>query len=356
MKDNARTYFIIFMCLLLSAGIPPVAYGQEYRDVTQGDAVHLPEDLFYQKDHRIQWWYVTGHLFDNTGREFGYELTFFTVGIQKRTYESRFGINSVYISHFAVSDVMKKEFYQADDTDTGAFGFASAQEKRLFVRVGNDSLEGTSEKMKIIAEADKIRISLSLVREKPFVLHGEAGYSRKSEESPLISSLYFSSTSLKTEGVLSIGDTVFHVTGKSWFDREISSRGLGDNYQGWDWFALQLDDNREVMLYQIRKKDGSVDAFSSGTVVYRDGTYRHLAKDDFAVTVLKQYRSKKTGARYPSKWEVAIPSEDVLITIIPLIEDQEFIGTYSTWNYYWEGTCAITGNIKGRAYVELTGY
>jgi predicted secreted hydrolase len=356
MRDNIHAYCLLLVCLLLSAWIPPVAYGQEYRDVTEGDAVHLPEDLFYQKDHRIQWWYATGHLFDETGREFGYELTFFTAGIQKRKYLSRFGLNTIYISHFAISDVMKKTFYYADDADAGAFGFAGAKEDRLLVWVGDDSLEGTSEKMNLIAKAENIRISLSLVREKPFVFHGVDGYSRKSEESPLISSLYFSSTSLATKGLLQIGDTVFHVTGKSWFDREISSRGLGDNYQGWDWFALQLDDDREVMLYLIRKTDGSADPFSSGTVVYSDGTYRHLAKDDFAVTALGQYRSKKTGARYPSKWEIVIPSEEVRLTITPLIEDQEFIGTYSTWNYYWEGTCAIEGSITGRAYVEMTGY
>ncbi len=356
MTDTVRIFWILIVCILLHAGILPYAYAQDYRDVSEHDSVHLPDDLYFRKDHRIQWWYVSGHLYDETGREFGYELTFFTVGIQKKRYQSRFGINTVYISHFAVSDILEKKFYYADDTDTGAFGFAGAEEDRLSVWVGNDSLKGTTQAMTIVAEAEHIRISLSLAREKPFVMHGVAGFSRKSEESPLISSLYFSATRMKTEGVLTIGGTALRVKGTSWFDREISSRVLGDNYQGWDWFALQLDDNREIMLYRIRKRDGSTDPFSSGTVVYGDGTYRHLVQDDFAVTVLEQYHSGKTGARYPSKWEIAIPSEQVRLTVTPLIQDQEFIGTYSTWNYYWEGTCAISGSMTGRAYVELTGY
>jgi predicted secreted hydrolase len=338
------------------AWIPLVAQGQEYRDITEGDSVSLPGDLFYSKQHRLQWWYFTGHLFDESGREFGYELTFFSVGIQKRKYASRFGTNSIYISHFAISDVKRKRYYFSDDTDTGAFGFAGAREDRLNVWVGDDSVEGTKDKMHITASAENMWISLSVEAKKPFVLNGEAGYSRKSEESPLISSLYFSSTNLTTTGTLKIQDTVFRVKGKSWFDREISSRALGRNYQGWDWFAIQLDDDREVMLYLIRKGDGSNDDFSSGTIVYEDGRFRHLRRSDFKVSVKRHYISKKTGARYPSEWEIAIPSEKIYVTIVPLIEEQEFIGTYSTWNYYWEGACRVEGSIAGRAYVEMTGY
>ena len=131
---------------------------------------------------------------------------------------------------------------------------------------------------------------------------------------------------------------------------------LSEKQAGWDWFALQLDDRRELMLYLLRNKDGSIDRYSSGTLVYPDGRYRHLSKDDFSVSVLAHYKSVKTGARYPSGWEIKVPSERITVTVSPLVEDQEVQAFNSTGNYYWEGTCKIEGSTKGRAYVELTGY
>jgi predicted secreted hydrolase len=211
-------------------------------------------------------------------------------------------------------------------------------------------------KMHIKATADDADLDLSLVPGKPVVLNGDRGYSRKSDESPLIASLYFSFTDLSTEGTLKLGDTVFQVKGKSWFDREISSRGLGKNEVGWDWFAIQLDDEREIMLYTIRNRDGSINQYSSGTLVYQDGKYRHLERGDFSVTVLSRYTSAQSGARYPSKWEVTIPSENLSFLVTPLVQDQEFTAADAMGTSYWEGTCRVEGIAKGRAYVEMTGY
>jgi predicted secreted hydrolase len=212
------------------------------------------------------------------------------------------------------------------------------------------------EEMYLSASDGDKAFDLTLISTKPIVLHGENGYSRKSEESPLIASFYSSYTNLKTEGSLKIGNKIYKVKGKSWFDREISSRGLGQKQVGWDWFSIQIDDNREIMLYLLRNKDDSIDKNSSGTFVSFDGAYRHLSKEDFSVTVLSHYKSKKTGARYPSQWEIKIPSEKIQLTLFPLIKDQELVTTRSTFNYYWEGTCAVEGTARGRAYVEMTGY
>jgi predicted secreted hydrolase len=342
---------ISLLCLLC---LP--AFGQEWRDVVPGDTVELPADFYFQEDYRIQWWYLTGHLYDDAGREFGYELTFFAAGVQKRQYRSEFGVNTIYLSHFAISDVQANRYYHFSNADAGAYGFAGVETDRLRVWVDKDSLEGTMTKMHIQASADDAGLDLSLLPEKPVVQHGDGGYSRKSEESPLIASLYFSYTDLETRGTLKLGGTVFHVKGKSWFDREISSRGLAKDREGWDWFSLQLEDGREIMLYRIRKKDGSIDRYSSGTVVNKDGTYRHLGNGDFAVIVLSRYTSEHTGARYPSKWEITIPSEDLRLFIVPLIEGQEFTGSGPIRVSYWEGTCRVEGAAKGRAYVEMTGY
>lgn len=330
----------------------------DYRDVVPGSRVKLPRDLSFRKDYRVQWWYFTGHLFDDAGREFGYELTFFAVNIQKTPFRSAFGVNTLYLSHFAVSDVQEKRFHTAENSDVGAYRYAGAAENRLRVWIGRNILTGSGERMHIKAVDEKagMALDLDLLPQKPVVLQGDRGYSRKSEVSPLIASLYFSFTDLKTAGTLCLGGKTSTVTGRSWFDREISSQGLNENAAGWDWFSLKLDDGRDIMLYRMRKKDGSIDPFSSGTVVERDGRSRHLAQPEFTVTALDQYTSEKTGARYPARWEIAVPSERLRLLVTPLIQDQEFVAASSTWNHYWEGTCAIEGTVPGRAYVELTGY
>lgn len=347
-KIAAALLFLTFLASSVSAA--------EFRDVTPNSRPVFPADFYYRKDYRIQWWYFTGHLRDETGREFGYELTFFVVGVQRRKYESRFGTDNIYISHFAVTDVKDNDYSFAQRADSGAFGYAGADSDRLKVWVGDNLLEGTLTRMHVRASGKDREIDLFLDPLKPVVLNGVEGYSRKSEESPLFASLYFSYTDLETEGTLRAGNSVFHVKGKSWFDREIASRGLSKEEKGWDWFSVQLDDNREIMIYLLRKKDGSFDRFSSGTIVSGNGISRHLSLKDFSVKVLGHYRSKKTGADYPSGWEIAIPDEKLALTIKPLVKDQEFVGRHTTGNYYWEGTCSVEGTEKGRAYVELTGY
>jgi len=345
-----KLIIILILCLY------SLAFGQEYLDVTDDYIVKVPEDFFYKKDYRVQWWYFTGHLFDERGKEFGYELTFFVVNVQKRDYTSRFGVNRVYISHFAVSDISGNTFHFSDKADAGVYEFAGAEDNRLKVWTGNHVLDGTFQNMRLRASDSNKSIDLHVEPVKPLVLNGKNGYSRKSEESSLIASVYFSYTQMNTQGKLTIGDKVYAVKGKSWFDREISTRRLSEKQAGWDWFAIQLDDNREIMLYMLRNKDGSLDPYSSGTFVYQNGRYRMLSRDDFSITALSHYKSEKTRARYPSQWEIKIPSEKMILSITPLIQDQEVPAFSSTGNYYWEGACRVEGSARGRAYIEMTGY
>ncbi len=348
-----KRFLLCGLVFIFSLG---TAFADGFREVSRDYALKFPRDFYFKEGYRVQWWYLTGHLFDQEGREFGYELTFFVVGVQTRAYKSKFGVNNIYISHFALTDVNAKKFHTSEKSDTGAYGFAGAQEKELKIWVEDNELRGTVDKMHLRANSNEMGLDLTLVPGKPIVLNGDNGYSRKSEESPEIASWYFSYTNMKTEGTLKIGKQTFLVQGKSWFDREISSGRMGKSEKGWDWFAIQLDDSREVMLYIMRKSDGTVDRYSSGTVIYKDGTYKHLAAEDFRITAQRYYKSAKTGALYPAEWKISIPAEGLDLKLTPLLEDQEFVASYSTGNNYWEGTCKVEGFIAGRAYAELTGY
>jgi predicted secreted hydrolase len=203
-------------------------------------------------------------------------------------------------------------------------------------------------------------LHLSLRSEKPPVLHGDHGYSQKGEGEGR-ASYYYSLTRMETSGELTIDGKREKISGFSWMDHEFGSNQLRDDQVGWDWFSIQLDDGRELMLYQLRRKDGSTDPYSSGTVVSAGGEKRHLLLKDFRIEVLEHWRSPKSGARYPIKWKLVIPSEAIEIEITPAFPDQELITSRSTRVTYWEGSVAVRAmrdgqGAAGRGYVEMTGY
>jgi len=147
------------------------------------------------------------------------------------------------------------------------------------------------------------------------------------------------------------------VTGEAWFDHEWSTSALGPQAVGWDWWSLQLGDGRELMLFEIRRTDGSRETASGGTLVARDGSTRRLQAADFQITVVERWRSRTSGAEYPARWKARVPSEGLELDVEPLVSDQEMRTSF----VYWEGAVSLSGAsrgrpLTGRGYVELTGY
>ncbi|MCA1554188.1 MAG: carotenoid 1,2-hydratase, partial [Chloroflexi bacterium] len=199
-------------------------------------------------------------------------------------------------------------------------------------------------------------LRLTLNATKPPTLHGDNGLHQKTEQVGN-ASYYVSFTRLESEGEVSVNSETFKVRGLSWMDHEFSTAVLGPDDVGWDWFAIQLSDLREIMFYQIRRKDGSVEPLSSGTLVERDGTTRHLTNADVQLQVLDHWRSNASGANYPSRWSLNILSANIALTITPFMADQEMRVSF----VYWEGASRMEGTsngatVSGVGYVELTGY
>jgi len=199
-------------------------------------------------------------------------------------------------------------------------------------------------------------LDLELRSEKPVVLHGESGLSPKSDD-PGNASYYLSYTRLWTSGLLQMDGIEFEVQGQSWFDHEWSTSVLGEEAVGWDWFGLQLSDNRDLMFFLIRNNDGSIDSISGGTLVEADGSTVPLGVDEIEIQVLDYWQSPETGADYPSSWQVSLPAMDLDLNIEPWLKDQEM----NISLVYWEGAVNVSGfsnglQISGNGYVELTGY
>lgn len=339
---------------------------QEFRLAAPGYQFDFPRDHGSHDDFRTEWWYYTGHLTAKNGRPFGYQLTFFRRGIprdQVKTLPSQWSVTQLYLAHAAVSDLAGERFHYAEKISRAGLGKAGAERDRLHVWIDQwsaESLTATPLTQELRAADGTIGIQLTLSPEKPLVVHGTGGISRKGSASGQASH-YYSFTRLVTTGTLSIGAEQFDVTGTSWMDHEFGSADLGENLMGWDWFSLQFDDGTDLMLYRLRRTDGSADPASSGTLVDRDGGARHLTVKDFTMEPTAFWTSPKTKARYPQRWHIVIPSMNLSLDIAPRLADQELATSRSTHVTYWEGAVEVTGtsrdrSLKGQGYMELTGY
>jgi predicted secreted hydrolase len=360
--------YLLFLSSSLLVVVPGLAADteQEFRLATEGYRYAFPRDHGAHEEFRTEWWYYTGQLTAKDGRPFGYQLTFFRRGMpreQTKTLPSQWAVTQLYLAHFAVSDLSKGRFHFAEKISRAGLGKAGAAREGLHVWIDHWSAESPSATpgtQTLQATEGNLAIQLTVSPEKPLVLHGADGISRKGAGIGQASH-YYSFTRLATTGTLSIGAERFDVTGSSWMDHEFGSADLGKDLVGWDWFSLQLDDRRELMLYRLRRTDGSADPASSGTVIDRDGRGHHLSIGDFTLEPTSYWTSQTSHARYPQRWRLTIPSQQLSLELVPRMADQELSPKRSTQVTYWEGAIETTGTaqgkpIHGQGYMELTGY
>jgi len=316
----------------------------------------FPSDHGPHEKFKTEWWYFTGNLDTKEGRHFGYELTFFRTALSSKPQErkSKWASKNIYMAHFAISDVKNRDFYTFDRFSRDGLSLAGAQTLKIWLE---DWVVLRENKLMTLSASEKnVSINLTMSENKPVTLQGNNGLSMKGP-SRGNASYYYSCTRLNTEGIIKIDNNNFHVHGLSWMDREWSTSTLEENQIGWDWFAIQLSDGREVMYYQIRKKDGSAESLSNGTLINIDGSGKFLSLNDVKLQVIDYWKSSDGKAIYPSEWYLNIPKEKLELHIIPYMPDQELNLTVR----YWEGAVKVTGtwqekNISGNGYVELTGY
>ena len=363
---DVRCWLFPFLRLLV---LPLVSSAATPLTTSDGFAVPQPGRQFvFPRDHgshpefKIEWWYVTGHLFAKDGRRFGYQATFFRRSAPG-TATNTLVKDQLYLAHMAVLDERSGKFLHQERINRAGWDAGSAT-NGLDVFNGPWRLAMTDPKSGTMSLAGGVRaeaaFSLTLKPTKPLVVFGTNGVSRKGAD-PTASSHYLTFTRLETSGTLRVGSETIAVTGLSWMDHEISSSQLDDAQAGWDWTAVQLDDGTELMIYVLRRKDGSIDRFSTLAHVDREGRVSQVPADQFGWKPLGQWKSPVTGGVYPAGIEVRVPegfgSERVL-RLEPLAAAQELTGDLGGVSY-WEGACRVrnaAGKVVGSAFLELTGY
>src|ERR1017187_4852813 len=348
--------------LALDSRIESTKSNGRFKPLDPKQQILFPRDHGSHDDARVEWWYVTGQLDTPSGRRLSYQLTFFRTGITDEPRSARasgFAARDLFLAHFARTDVTAGTFRFAERIHRTGVGAAFAREDRLSVANEDWRLEEVGGRLILFASDGGEEISLVLTPEKPPILHGEGGLSRKGPEREAVSR-YVSLTRLRSEGWWTSGGKSEAVTGLSWFDHEWGSGSIGKDTAGWDWFALHLLDGRDLMLYRMRGRGGSPASYSSGTLVEKDGRTAPLGASDFTLEETAHWKSAASGASYPARWVLRVPRAGVAAEVVPLVVDQELVTGKSTRVTYWEGACDVTvpgSSIPlGRAYVEMTGY
>lgn len=339
-----------------------VGKSESLRDGTEYSPVKLPRDLAAHRNAQTEWWYYTGHCTTQTAQEFGFELVFF----KRRTDLDKFNLvplrlfgNPLYFAHFAITDITKGKFsYAHRKSANGLMDFpAAASEERFFIQVGDWSARESFDHHILRASMDDLTFEATLKPLKPAVLNGknQDGISFKDVGQ---ASRYFSYTRMQVEGFLNEAGKAIPFSGSAWMDREFGTWTPTEKQKGWDWFSIQLEDNSELMCYQLRDSQNNVSEYSCGTwIPDNTGIYHFLSNEDFTIEVLDFWKSPQTNAKYPSGWRIKVPKFDIDLEIHPFIKNQELDTRGTTMIVYWEGACKVTGTpSNGKAYVELVGY
>lgn len=347
--------------LLLLAG--SATRGEEAFEAPQpGRAFQFPRDHGAHPGFKTEWWYYVGQLKAASGEAFGYQLTFFRVALRHPDPEARsaWSLYTVYFAHLAISEPGRGVFSFREKAGRGALGLAGAEEGKLQVWIDSWRAVQKGDDFQLTADGGDLGLDLTLTPLKPPALHGEGGFSRKVERFAA-ASYYYSLPRLETRGRISVGGRTLEVRGESWMDHEFFTSSMAPGLTGWDWFALQLTDGQEVMLYLLRHQDGTLDPASSGSLMDPRGQVRHLKLTDFQVKATRTWKSPHSQARYPGGWEITIPGASYVLTLTPTMADQEVRAEVPARVTYWEGQVTVQGRkgselITGQGYVELTGY
>ncbi len=335
--------------------------GDGWRRVAGPLELEWPRDHGAHLDARTEWWYLTGLVAGADGTELGFQLTIFRSGLEPGRPPaggSALRAHHALAAHLAIADVRAGRVVCAERVRRLGAGLAEVSEQDLDARIEGWSIRRTGPGRLAIAAADRVHgigLDLELEAQKPLVLHGLRGYSRKGSD-PANASIYSSWTRLSARGRVRHAGREHGVAGGAWYDHEWGTSQLGAGVVGWDWFSLRLSDGRELMLYHLRRADGSAEPFSAGTLVERDGTPRALTLADFSIEARGTWRSPRSAGVYPAAWRLRVPAARIELEVRPLVADAELDTRSSTGVVYWEGPVRAEGTLRAEGYVELTGY
>jgi len=354
---SRRVFAAVLTCFMAF-----VAASAQYRPALPGYRYTFPRDHFNHPDFQTEWWYYTGNVKSADGHHFGFELTFFRQGVDRDVKPTGpWDVRDLYLAHLALSDLDGGQFLHTERANRAGPGIAGASEPERRIWNGNWQVMWRGDQQSLQAIDERFSIHFTLHSTKPPIIHGQNGVSQKAE-GPGLASHYISLTRLNTEGRIELDGHNFQVICAAWMDHEFFTHQLEAEQVGWDWLSIQLDDHSELMLFNIRRTDRSVDPYSAGTFVDARGNATHLTKNEFTMEPADStWSSPASHAAYPLRWKISIPKLNIVLESSTSLPSQELTSSAGFVPAYWEGSVLLTGSkgeshIGGVGYLEMTGY
>ncbi len=353
---NARGSFtrICLYCIALLA-VATSAHAQGFAGLgTEASGFAVPERgaaLDFPRDHgphpayRIEWWYLTANLKGEDGADYGIQWTLFRSALAPHE-QSGWASPQIWMGHAGLTT--QRAHYFSERLARGGIGQAGVTASPFAAWIDDWEMRATDtgiDAMTLTANAPAFSYVLDLEAQGPLVLHGDKGYSVKSQSGQ--ASYYYSQPRYEVSGTLTLPSGPVTVAGQAWLDREWSSQPLDEDQSGWDWFSLSFESGEKLMGFVLRGGDRN---FTSGTWIAADGTATALEPGQFAATPLDFTSVERRSV--PTRWQVNLPDRN-LSAIVEAVYPKAWMGTAFP---YWEGPVRVSGSHSGMGYLEMTGY
>jgi predicted secreted hydrolase len=337
----------------------------------KGEVVEFPKSEAVNNKNSLEWWYLTGSLRDSLNNRYGVEYVFFH--FNTKDHVSRVMVNvavtsendSVFYYDYLIKkrkNYLGKSFASEDlksyINNNDNIEFDTVGKLPINFQVQDYSWKGGQGYYTISAKMKKnsVCFNLTTTPTKPVVLHGERGYVNYGD---ITTAGYYSYPRLKTKGTITLNDKKISVEGIMWYDRQWNCGEITKKDITWDWTAISLDNQSDLMLYRIQSKKNQ-DYLFGGTYIDSSGNSMKLNHDDIKLVATKDWKSSITKKSYPLHWEIEIPKLKIKLTMIPIMPNQELkIKSFFGSVVYWEGLCDVEGEmngkpVRGESYLEMT--
>jgi predicted secreted hydrolase len=240
----SKLCLVILATIILAFHLPPLhaqgfaGLGTDaggFAEVVRGKPIAFPADHGAHPDFRIEWWYLTANLRDAEGNDYGVQWTLFRQAMVPADRGEGWANRQIWMGHAALTGAATHRF--AERFARGGVGQAGATAAPFVAFIDNWEMRSTAPAasfapLNLTASAPDFSYALTLATDEAPVLHGEQGFSRKSERDQ--ASYYYSLPDLAVTGSIVRDGKTIAVTGRAWFDHEWSSQPLASDETGWD--------------------------------------------------------------------------------------------------------------------------
>ncbi|MGC8529661.1 MAG: lipocalin-like domain-containing protein [Leptospirillia bacterium] len=352
---SIRYFFppLFFLILFWMTGAPNV-----HAAPSQG----MWEDLLSHGDFPIEWWYMTGFLTTEKGKNLGFQATFFRMkntqaSSDKQSARGPWAPREIFGFHGAISNLSRKTFASTERERRGFDQSVATQDHPFSVRIGRNRLDHKNTNAFFLGLSFRVKnqsYDLKLTPLTPPIWHA-AHKKFFTGPRPIDYAYYYSYPLVTVEGTRTIVHQDGSVTherlhGQCWFDHEWMAQTLAPGQIGWIWlWAWNKENTQGIMLYQMLDRGGTLSPFHRATVMKRTKTGITLerTKDVFLVQGLNR------GCVDLKKIQFLV-DHTMKISVLPKIKDQMLKGAVS----YWEGAArmGIGKDSGGEGYLEVTGF